>query len=377
MVVGLGRTPETYSSQQLNLGSRWVRMGHAVDLLTGRQDGLARAAEAEGLRLRPLRSVSVGVLRLVAGLRRRLREGDYDLVVSSEHYQPATAACCLAGRNVVIYQGQNAPGARPVSRAALGLLERTCGRLSLSRCLCAVAKTTAAAELLRRQGAKRVLVAPCGYDERRFRPPRGPERTEARRQFAVQPPQRALVYAGNLLARRDVGTAIRALADLAGRGHDAVLLVAGDGPERPRLESLASELDLSDRTRFLGHLPWKALRRAYWAGDLLVFPSRYEVFGMVLVEAMGCGLVPASTPVPAARDVLTDGRNGVVFACGDHGGLAESCDHIFRTEGLLAGLREAALRSAEALTWTRVAERMMAFAESQLAPSVSGEPALS
>lgn len=344
-------------------------MGHSVDVITGQRDGIGDAAFGPGVRLCLVDGRTVGGrfgLPLMAGLLPALRRNCYDMVFASEHYQPATAAACLASSRVVVYQGQNGCGGRRLARIGLALLGGTCGALTRGRSLCAVAKTSAAAGFLRKRGFTSVVVVPCGYDERRFRPPTRSQRAAARTALGVSDRQRVLVYAGNLLPRRDVGTAIRALAGLARAGHDSLLLVAGDGPERNALTSLACGLGLAARVRFLGHLPWQELRRAYWAGDAFAFPSRYEVFGMVLVEAMACGLVPLSTPVPAARDILADGCNGLLFERGDWRGLAGKCDALFRSEGRLDRMRNASMRTASCLTWTEAAARIMRFVAPQL-----------
>ena len=369
MIVGFGRTPRTYSSQQLNLADRWARMGHSVDVITGQRESVDGAPLEPGVRLCLLNGRTVGGrlgLPVMTGLVPALRQKRYDMVLASEHYQPATAAACLASSRVVVYQGQNGCGGRRPARLGLALLGGTYGALTRSRALCAVAKTGTAANFLRRRGFASVACVPCGHDERRYRTPTPRERTAARAGFAVSDRQRVLAYAGNLLPRRDVGTAIRALGELVRTGRDALLLIAGDGPERVHLTSLVQELGLADRVQFLGHLPWHELRRAYWAGDAFVFPSRYEVFGMVLVEAMACGLAPLSTPVPAARDILEDGGNGFLFATGDWRGLAEKCDALFGSEDRLGRMKKAAVRTASRLTWTEVADRIMHFVRSEL-----------
>jgi len=103
----------------------------------------------------------------------------------------------------------------------------------------------------------------------------------------------------------------------------AVLVFAGDGPLRSSLESEAGKLGISSRVRFLGFVNQTQLPAVYTGSDVMVLPSVYDAFGVVVNEAMLCGCpVIASDRVGAARDLIQDGRTGFVYSCGDHRGMA-------------------------------------------------------
>ncbi len=104
---------------------------------------------------------------------------------------------------------------------------------------------------------------------------------------------------------------------------NAILIFAGEGPLRASLESEAAKLGISDRVRFLGFVNQTQLPSVYTASDLLVLPSVYDAFGVVVNEAMLCGCpVIASDRVGAARDLIMHGRTGFVYPCGDVDALA-------------------------------------------------------
>ncbi len=101
------------------------------------------------------------------------------------------------------------------------------------------------------------------------------------------------------------------------------LFFAGDGPDRSNLERRAAELGLADSVRFLGFLNQSQLPSAYCAADLFVLPSLFEPFGLVVNEAMLCGLpVVVSDRVGARFDLVRPDENGYVFPAGDVGALA-------------------------------------------------------
>src|SRR5439155_6345038 len=94
---------------------------------------------------------------------------------------------------------------------------------------------------------------------------------------------------------------------------ETTLLLVGDGPERSHLESLARDVGVAQRVRFVGSVAQSDLPRYYSAADALVLASRREGWPNVLLEAMACG-----TPVIAARvggtpEVVTSPVAGVLF----------------------------------------------------------------
>ncbi len=103
----------------------------------------------------------------------------------------------------------------------------------------------------------------------------------------------------------------------------ALLVFAGEGPLRGQLESGAAGLGVASRVKFLGFVNQTRLPAIYTAGDLMVLPSEYEPFAIVVNEAMLCGCpVAVSESVGAGRDLVEKGRTGFVYPCGDIDALA-------------------------------------------------------
>ncbi len=103
----------------------------------------------------------------------------------------------------------------------------------------------------------------------------------------------------------------------------SMLIFAGEGPLRLQLESEATALGIASRVRFLGFINQSQLPSIYTASDLMVLPSVYEAFGVVVNEAMLCGCpVVASDHVGAARDLIAPVNEDFIFPCGDVAALA-------------------------------------------------------
>jgi glycosyltransferase involved in cell wall biosynthesis len=99
---------------------------------------------------------------------------------------------------------------------------------------------------------------------------------------------------------------------------NAILVFAGEGPLRSQLETEAATLGIAPRVRFLGFMNQSQLPAVYASADLLVLPSQYEPFAVVVNEACCCGCpVAASDRVGAARDLILPANPGLIFPCGN------------------------------------------------------------
>jgi len=164
-----------------------------------------------------------------------------------------------------------------------------------------------------------------------------------------------LVSVGRLSPEKDHATLIRAFAKL----DPALRLeIAGDGPMRDMLQSLARELGMSDRVTLTGFVtdPFPVFRRA----ELAVSSSRYEGFGNAIVEALACGTPVVATDCPyGPREILADGRYGLLTPVGDADALA-----VAITRALAATPDRAALRARAAMhTVARAADALLGIVD--------------
>jgi glycosyltransferase involved in cell wall biosynthesis len=120
-----------------------------------------------------------------------------------------------------------------------------------------------------------------------------------------------LLSVGHLEARKRVDLALRAVAAAVRQGLDVVLDIAGDGSQRQALVALAADLGIADRVRFLGYQQYGALEECYRRAHVLVFSTSYDIWGLVVAEAMAAGLVClSSTRAGATRDLVVERETG-------------------------------------------------------------------
>jgi len=147
------------------------------------------------------------------------------------------------------------------------------------------------------------------------------DRTATRARWGIPVDAPVVLFSGKLQPWKRPEDLLRAFARAQMRS--AHLVFAGDGALRVALEAEARSLQLEKQAHFLGFVNQSALPEVYTAADLLVVPSHYEPFGVVVNEAMLCGRpVVVSDHVGARFDLVREGRTGFVYPCGDVDRLA-------------------------------------------------------
>jgi phosphatidylinositol alpha-1,6-mannosyltransferase len=164
-----------------------------------------------------------------------------------------------------------------------------------------------------------VTVVPPGVDLQRFVPLEASRRAAARRHFGVDVDAEVVVAVSRLVPRKGFDTAIRAVAALSARRPNLVLVIAGAGRDRPRLEKLADETKAP--VRFLGRVSNEDLPDLYGCADVSIMLCRnrwagleQEGFGIVFVEAAACGLPAVAGDSGGAAEAVADGETGFVMS---------------------------------------------------------------
>jgi glycosyltransferase involved in cell wall biosynthesis len=196
------------------------------------------------------------------------------------------------------------------------------------------------AKSLARVPESRWRIVPNGIDTNRFQ--------------AIDAPTRDYVlFVGRLVPYKGVEVLLRALFLLR---PNVPLVVAGDGPLRPRLQELARRLQVD--VRFLGHVPDEDLPRLYANARVTVLPSvtGQEAFGIALVESMACGTPVIASSLPGVADVARLG--GLVAQTGDAQSLANQLSAALDGAALPQG-PPLAKRIHASFSWDAVTDRVV------------------
>jgi glycosyltransferase involved in cell wall biosynthesis len=204
----------------------------------------------------------------------------------------------------------------------------------------------------------RSTIVPNIIDMERFRPGspgQGPGRPH-------------LVVARNLEAIYDIGTALRAFAAIRADWPGTKLTVAGWGPERRALQSLAAELGIAEAVDFCGRLDRDQMAELYRSAAVVMNPSRVDNMPNSVLEAMASGAPVVSTNAGGVPFIIRDGVTGLLVATGDHAAMAAAVLRVLRDPQCARRLRDAALDAVQQYTWPQVRQRwaeVYAFATSR------------
>jgi glycosyltransferase involved in cell wall biosynthesis len=124
---------------------------------------------------------------------------------------------------------------------------------------------------------------------------------------------RLLLFVGRLAARKNVMEAARIFARYLERHPDDSLMFIGKGNQKARLEAFMREHGLQKKVHILQDLGFGELAVHYANADAFIFPSLWEGFGLVLLEALASGLPAVSRPVGGAPEIIVPGSNGFLY----------------------------------------------------------------
>jgi glycosyltransferase involved in cell wall biosynthesis len=192
----------------------------------------------------------------------------------------------------------------------------------------------------------RIYVVPCGVDD----------------EFLNGAPSSrggGLLYWGTWSARKGIAELVQAYTLLWSRGCEAPLTIGGcwdavDAVRRSFPDHLRPHVRIWDRL-----LTEAELQEEYRSHDIFVFPSLYEGFGIVFLEAMASGLAVVATRVGGAEDIVEDGVNGRVVPPGDPEALAGVLMELWRNPDMRSRLGVAARQTAASNTWEDAAVRTL------------------
>jgi glycosyltransferase involved in cell wall biosynthesis len=189
-----------------------------------------------------------------------------------------------------------------------------------------------------------VRVIPMGVDlEERFIPSPNPRR------------EKSLLFVGRLVEKKGLEYLIRALPRILEKHSEVTLTIVGNGPEQTPAKKLCESLGILPQVSFLGAIPNAEMPARYQASQVVVFPSvvardgDQEGFGLVMVEALGCECAVVATDLPAIRDIIVDGKTGLIVPEKDPEALADKILMLLENPGL----RSALGRDGRSFVWER------------------------
>jgi len=171
-------------------------------------------------------------------------------------------------------------------------------------------------------------------------------------------PEKKIIFVGRLNPVKGVPSLLRAMKIVCEVLPDAKLIIVGDGEEREDLESLADSLGIRDRVDFVGRVPHERIPDYLCKADIFVLPSVSEGFGIVILEAMACGLPIVATRVGGVPDIIEEGVNGFLVESGDFPEMANKILFLLDNPAVTGQISKNNRIKVQGYAWKNVVDRL-------------------
>lgn len=346
--------------QALELSVALARQGHKVRVLTRRLPGLAAEEEISGIAVRRLWAPGAGVLNALGFMLSLLVElfrssNSYDAIHVHLAGSPALSAALagrLLGKRVIVKLG----GGRGIGELAASSRSFS-GRLKLKALSWLGPKLAAVTQDLADEAREfgftgEIVVQPNGVDLSRYRPST-PEEKQAIRRSLGWPEGPCFLYVGRLSPEKRLRQFLEVWAAVF-EGTPAFAVLYGDGPEKEALMALSAGLGPA---RLRVYPPMAEIQEVYRAADVFFLPSASEGLSNALLEAMASGLGIIASRVGGSREVLEDGKTGLLFEPENSEELKDRLGRLRSEPGLAGRLGGGALAASKKFGIEAVAER--------------------
>ena len=177
-----------------------------------------------------------------------------------------------------------------------------------------------------------------------------------RRQYAMDN-EKIILYVGRLVYEKGIQNLIAAMPKILAGYNDAKLVIAGKGGMIDELRQEAENLGLGQKVYFAGYVNGKDVARLYKAADIAVFPSTYEPFGIVALEAILSERPVVVSDIGGLNEIVQHRENGMKCYAGNANSIADSILELLYNPELCANItKKAKLKVRNEYNWNKIAQ---------------------
>ena len=177
-----------------------------------------------------------------------------------------------------------------------------------------------------------------------------------RRKFAMDN-EKIILFMGRLVYEKGIQHLIAAMPKILNGYHDAKLVICGKGGMMDELKAEANSLGISQKVYFAGYMNGKDVQRMYKAADIAVFPSTYEPFGIVALEAMLSENPVVVSDIGGLNEIVQHRENGMKTYCGNPNSIADSILELLYDHKLCADIvKKAKNKVRNEYNWSKIAQ---------------------
>jgi glycogen(starch) synthase len=208
--------------------------------------------------------------------------------------------------------------------------------------------------------AEKIDVIPNGVDARPYQALEGHDLSVVRERYAL-PGEKIVLHVGRIVAEKGSEVLLRAMPGVLAQVPEAKCVIVGRGPELERLRGLVVQMNLGRKVALPGFISVEERNSLYKLADCAVFPSLYEPFGIVALEAMAARVPVVVSEVGGLQEVVRHGETGITVYPNDPASCAWGIIHTLQHPDWAKQRVENAYQ--EALTtfnWDNIAARTAA-----------------
>ena len=177
-----------------------------------------------------------------------------------------------------------------------------------------------------------------------------------RRQYAMDN-EKIILFMGRLVYEKGVQHLIDAMPKILANYNDAKLIIAGKGGMIDELKAKVSYLGLDNKVYFTGYLNSRQVQKMYKCADISVFPSTYEPFGIVALEAMLAGVPTVVSDIGGLNEIVSHGVDGMKSYAGNPNSIADSILTLLYDHKLCETItKNAKLKVKNEFNWQKIAQ---------------------
>ena len=198
-------------------------------------------------------------------------------------------------------------------------------KIFFTQCDLAITPTKIMGNHLKEIGVKNKIVnIPFGIDLNKFK-----------KEEKYRPKKFTLLYVGRLNKEKNIEDLIRIFTKFA-KDKDVILKIIGDGAEKEKLEILSKTLKIKEKIQFLGWVKREELSKEYNSANMFITLSEMETFGIVILEAMACGLPIIGANALAIPELVTNNKNGFLVNKTDEQSILDKLELIYKNKNIEA-----------------------------------------
>jgi len=208
---------------------------------------------------------------------------------------------------------------------------------------------------------ERLSVLPNGVDPAMLAPQPRTDHEGGQKTPWASPDERIVMFVGRLVHEKGVQTLLAAAPAILAAHGDVKFVIAGRGPALSSLQEQAQAVGVAERVVFAGFITDAARNQLFAAAEAAVFPSLYEPFGIVALEAMAAGTPVVAAEVGGLRDVVRHGENGLCVYANDPQSIAQQVIALLDDPALGQRLADTARAELARYDWRAIAEQTVAI----------------